>query len=102
MSVARDGAEALDLLRGAGDLPDLVLLDLNMPRMSGHELLRAVKADAALRGIPVVVLSTSGEAADRAACRDADEHLRKPGSLDGLVALLRELDRRWLRLGGSA
>ena len=57
---ARDGIEALELLRAAGSRrPDLVLLDLNMPRMDGREALREIKQDPDLRSIPVVVLTTS-------------------------------------------
>ena len=54
VSVAQDGQEALDLLRCGDPLPDLVLLDLNMPRVNGHQVLAAVKADPALREVAVV------------------------------------------------
>ena len=62
--VARDGVEALAYLRGEGihagkPLPDLILLDLNLPRMDGREVLAAIKSDPALMHIPVVVLTTS-------------------------------------------
>ena len=60
-----DGKEALDYLRNGGSQePYIVLLDLNMPRMNGFEFLRAVKADAALKTIPIVVLTTSHEEGD--------------------------------------
>ncbi|WP_019587876.1 response regulator [Deinococcus apachensis] len=98
VTVARDGQEALDLLRGAGSQPDLVLLDLNMPRVSGHEVLRAVKGDAALRHVPVVVFTTSNEASDRDACAaaGADDYVLKPGRFEGLVEAVNRLGRRWL------
>jgi CheY-like chemotaxis protein len=67
ITVAVDGREALDLLR-SGTLPRdrlLVITDLSMPRMSGLELLAAIRGDAALRSLPVVVLTTSGDQADR-------------------------------------
>lgn len=98
VSVARDGQEALDLLRGEGHQPDLVLLDLNMPRVSGHEVLRALKGDAALRHVPVVVFTTSNEALDREACAaaGADDYMLKPGRFDQLVEAVNRLGRRWL------
>lgn len=65
-----DGQDALDLIRGEGTYadaydPDLVLLDLNMPRKNGVEFLRDIRADKNLRHLPVVVLTTSGEKRDR-------------------------------------
>ncbi len=96
--VARDGQEALDLLRGAEQRPDLVLLDLNMPRVSGPEVLRALKGDAALRDVPVVVFTTSNEARDREACAvaGADDYVLKPGRFDQLVETVNRLGQRWL------
>ena len=62
VSVVRDGAEALDLLFGAGELPRMVLLDLNLPKVDGLEVLRRLRADERTRSIPVVVLvSREGE-----------------------------------------
>lgn len=96
--VARDGREALDLLRGMEVLPDLVLLDLNMPRMNGHELLAAVKGDPALRRVPVVVFTTSGELRDRQAVAavGADGYVLKPEGFGDLIDTLNDLGRRWL------
>ncbi len=72
VSVARDGVEALDALFGAegrpGLRPRLVLLDLKMPRVDGLEVLRRLKADPGTRPIPVVMLTSSGEDRDVAAC----------------------------------
>lgn len=98
VTVARDGQEALDLLRGAGQRPDLVLLDLNMPRVSGPEVLRALKGDAVLRDVPVVVFTTSNEARDREACTvaGADDYVLKPGRFDQLVETVNRLGQRWL------
>src|SRR5438105_4550563 len=60
-SIARDGAEAITLLTGlvadGGPLPDLILLDLNLPRRNGHEVLAFIRGQAALSGVPVVVLT---------------------------------------------
>src|SRR5688500_4820615 len=68
-----DGVEAMQYLRHEGRYtasprPDVILLDLNMPRMSGHEVLSHVKADIALRTIPVVVFTTSDAPSDRSKC----------------------------------
>jgi two-component system response regulator len=92
-SVARDGQEALDALGAAyaegKALPDLVLTDLKMPRVDGLELLRRLKQDHRLKDIPVAVLSSSGDAADRAeALRlGASLYLLKPPSLQGYATL---------------
>ncbi|GAA5534074.1 response regulator rcp1 [Deinococcus aluminii] len=98
VSVARDGQEALDVLRGSETLPDLVLLDLNMPRVSGHEVLVAVKSDPALRQVPVVVFTTSDEPSDRQAARaaGADDYVLKPQHFEALIDTLGGLGRRWL------
>ena len=62
VSVVRDGAEALDVLFGAGELPSMVLLDLNLPKVDGLEVLRRLRADERTRSLPVVVLvSREGE-----------------------------------------
>ncbi|MBB5235951.1 response regulator [Deinococcus budaensis] len=98
VSVVQDGQEALDLLRGGDPLPDLVLLDLNMPRVNGHQVLAAVKGDPALREVPVVVFTTSDEQADRAAATmaGADGYVLKPEGFNDLIATLNGLGRRWL------
>jgi CheY-like chemotaxis protein len=86
---ARDGVEALAFLRREGDFadaprPDLVLLDLNMPRMDGREVLARVKDDAGLRTIPVVVFTTSADEQDVAASygAHANAYVTKPIDLD--------------------
>lgn len=80
LHVARDGKEALALLESMkrAKVPDLVLLDLNMPRMSGREVLRAIKSDAALAHVPVVVISSSN--------RDEDVSLAKSLGAAGFVS----------------
>jgi len=99
----RDGTEALDLLSGLEaevdtTTPDLVLLDLNLPRMGGRDLLSAIRADSGLRRIPVVVLSTSGATEDVAdAYRlKADAYVQKPIELDEFVTVIRAIDDLWL------
>ncbi|MEU8820525.1 response regulator [Actinoplanes sp. NPDC048796] len=95
-----DGLEALEFLRrqgGYGDAvrPDLVLLDLNMPRMDGREVLAELKADDGLKSIPVVVLTTSGESTDITASyvRHANAFVTKPMELDAFVAAVQQIDR---------
>ena len=99
---ALDGLEALDFLRRACLLdaprPDLILLDLNMPRMGGLECLAAIKQDAAVCDIPVVVLSTSYAESDVVASRNlgAADYFTKPMDIHQLVATIRVLSERWI------
>jgi CheY-like chemotaxis protein len=95
-----DGREALDYLRGEGDFterhrPDLILLDLNMPRMDGRETLAAIKNDDELKAIPVVILTTSGAAPDIMASYQhrANAYVTKPFSLDDFEETVRQIDR---------
>lgn len=110
VTVARDGQEALDYLNRQGDFaarpasdPDLVLLDLNMPRVNGYDVLRQVKADEQLRHIPVVVLTSSNDAGDRELCirLGADAYTVKPFNYDRFVASVGERARAWLAPGSS-
>jgi len=96
LSVAPDGEAALARLREEGP-PDLLLLDLNLPRLSGHEVLESVRADAALRRLPVVVLSSSRAESDvtRSYELGANSHIAKPGDVDALFALAETLARYW-------
>ncbi|HVL95839.1 MAG TPA: response regulator [Solirubrobacteraceae bacterium] len=100
VDAAADGAEAIGRLRSGADRPDLILLDLNLPRVSGREVLEAVKTDPALASIPVIVLSTSASPADIAHCyaQHANAYLVKPLYLDEFGELVRALDLFWLRL----
>jgi CheY-like chemotaxis protein len=102
LSVARDGAEALRFLRREGahagaPRPDLVLLDLNLPRLDGRAVLAAVKQDPALRAIPVVVLTTSRAPADvrEAYALHANAYVVKPADLDAHFAAVRALVEFW-------
>jgi CheY-like chemotaxis protein len=81
IQVARDGQEAVEMLRSsAGVLPDLILLDINMPKLTGLEVLRAVKASPEFGQIPTVMLTTSARDEDRAASlgSGADDYIIKP------------------------
>ncbi|WP_313951997.1 response regulator [Accumulibacter sp.] len=101
-----DGREALEYLRRQGERfatairPDLILLDLNMPRMDGREFLLAIKQDPALRDIPVVVLSTSEVDRDvRDAYRlGAAGFISKPLDVTEFIAEIRQLTDYWLSL----
>jgi len=101
--VAGDGEEALRMLRDppthlGGSLPDLVLLDLNLPRKSGREVLVEVKNDPRLRRIPVLILSTSAAESDVAGCYDAHAncYLTKPVDWGQFVGLAKALHDFWL------
>ena len=99
--VVRDGAAAIENLRGAADgLPDLIILDLNLPRMSGHEVLAAMRADEVLHRIPVAVLTTSSAEADVARTYDlgANCFLTKPVDVDQFVHVVQSIDDFWLGL----
>ena len=101
LHVAEDGAEALDFLRNEPpDVPrtDLVLLDLNMPKVSGHEVLEEMKNDPDLRLIPVVVFTSSSAREDIEAAYDryANCYITKPGDLDDLVDVVRAIEAFWL------
>ena len=102
-----DGAEALDFLRGTGSYaatpaprPDLILLDLNMPKLDGRQVLAELKADPALRAIPVVVMTTSRAEEDifRSYDLGASSFISKPVTFQGLVDVMRELGRYWMQI----
>ena len=96
---AVDGQAALERLRGDGPLPDLVLLDLNMPRLHGREVLEQLKQDPDLRAIPVIIFSTSSSPYDVDDCYDrhANSYLVKPIDFEGLGDVVRALDAFWAR-----
>jgi len=95
--VAADGMAALEQLRGA-EPPDIVFLDLNLPRKSGHEVLREIRSDEALRRIPVVVLTSSSALPDVSRSYDlgANSYVTKPGDLETFQEVVGETGRFWL------
>jgi CheY-like chemotaxis protein len=102
LSVAADGAEALAFLRRQGPFaraprPDLILLDLNLPRKDGFEVLAAIKGDDRLKRIPVVVLTTSRAEHDvrRAYDLHANAYVTKPVDLDQFLAVVKSLQGFW-------
>ncbi|HET6403670.1 MAG TPA: response regulator [Candidatus Thermoplasmatota archaeon] len=97
ISVARTGEEALRLL--AGPKPDLVLLDLQLPGMSGFDVLRAIKGERAMRQLPVLVLSGSRLSSDVATAYDghANSYIPKPVGLANLREMVRIVQEYWMR-----
>ncbi|MCA2216857.1 response regulator [Jidongwangia harbinensis] len=100
VSRVADGREALDYLTRAAPYeaahrPDLILLDLNMPRMDGRETLAAIKSDERLKAIPVVILTTSGAEPDITSSYQhrANAYVTKPFNLDDFEATVRQIDR---------
>jgi CheY-like chemotaxis protein len=105
LQVVVDGEQALAYLRRQGRYddaprPDLVLLDLNLPRVDGREVLREIKADPELRSIPVVVLTTSDAERDVFQSYDlhANAYITKPVDMDQFVRIVRGLDDFWFGL----
>ncbi len=99
--VATDGLHALELLREPGfPRPDIILLDLDMPRMDGRTLLRELKTDPDLGRIPVVVMSSSDDDRDitRSYRLHANCYVTKPADLDAYVSALRLIESFWLEV----
>lgn len=106
--VTRDGAEALDYLfstgayasRPAGEMPEVVLLDLNLPRLHGLEVLKRLRADDRTRLLPVVVLTSSREDQDIIRSYDlgANSYVRKPVDFAQFIEAARQLGLYWLVL----
>jgi two-component system, chemotaxis family, response regulator Rcp1 len=101
LTVARDGVEAMECLRsrGAGPKPDLVLLDLNLPRKNGREVLSEIKADPELKRIPVLVMTTSRAEQDvqKAYALNANCYITKPLDLDDFLRTVRSIEEFWMR-----
>ncbi len=106
--IARDGQEALDFLFGTGQFegrdvtrqPTLVLLDINLPRIGGLEVLRRMRADERTRRVPVVLLTSSKEDSDIKAGYDlgANSYVRKPVDFVQFTEAVRQLNLYWLLL----
>jgi two-component system response regulator len=103
--IVRDGEQALDYLlppsgRPAGELPQVVLLDLKLPKVDGVEVLRRLRADSRTRRLPVVILTSSKEERDVAACYDGgcNSYVRKPVDFAQFVDAARQLGLYWLVL----
>jgi CheY-like chemotaxis protein len=94
LHVVGDGVEAMTFLRESGERPDLVLLDLNLPRKDGREVLEEIKTDPALRSIPVVVLTTSKAEEDILRSYDlhANAYVTKPVDFGRFIEVVRQID----------
>jgi CheY-like chemotaxis protein len=103
VSTAGDGEEAMEFLRGQGKYaaaprPDIIVLDLNLPRKDGREVLKEVRSDPALARIPVVVFTTSQASSDvnRSYELGANCYLRKPGNLADFTRVVQSMADFWL------
>jgi CheY-like chemotaxis protein len=106
--VARDGAEALDYLFGTGtyagrdlnEMPQVILLDLKLPKLDGLEVLRRLRKDDRTKLLPVVILTSSNEEQDRINGYElgANSYVRKPVDFDHFIEAARQLGLYWLRL----
>jgi two-component system response regulator len=109
--VARDGVEALEYLFGAEqntdqkipDKPKLILLDLKLPRLNGHEVLKRIKSDPRTSGIPVVVLTSSSEERDvmRTYEVGANSYIIKPVDFEQFTESVRDIGKYWLVINHS-
>ena len=105
MSVAKDGVDAVSFLRRTGEYagaprPDIILLDLNLPKKDGREVLAEIKADPDLKNIPVVVLTTSSAEQDIVKSYDlhANCYITKPVDLDQFIRVIRSIEDFWLTI----
>ncbi len=98
--IASDGIEACDVLFASDTMPDLILLDLNLPKLDGVGVLKRIRADARSRHVPVVVLSSSRERDDVARCylAGANSYVQKPIDFSEFVTTTQTLGRYWLEL----
>ena len=103
LTVAKDGVEALEILRREGQhadalRPDLIILDLNLPRMDGREVLATLKSDALLKSIPVVMLTSSATEHDIASSYElgANCYVTKPADLEQFNTVIQAVENFWL------
>jgi two-component system, chemotaxis family, response regulator Rcp1 len=103
VTVARDGEDAMAVLRQRGERcdsprPDLILLDLNLPKKDGREVLKEIKADDVLRCIPVVILSSSQAEQDiaKSYALQANCYIVKPVDLEQFVTVIKSIENFWL------
>lgn len=105
IAIARDGIEAVQYLEKKGiyadaPLPDIILLDVNLPRMNGHELLAYIKDDEKLKHIPVVMLTTSSSETDiiRSYKSHANCYITKPVDVDNFLAVISTIEDFWISI----
>jgi chemotaxis family two-component system response regulator Rcp1 len=103
VQVATDGEQAIELLKNqsgsAFERPELILLDLNLPKKNGHQVLAAIRADPTLSMIPVVILSSSSDEIDIRAAYDARAncYLQKPQTVEAVFKLVNALEAFWFQ-----
>ena len=112
LNVASDGTKAMAFLKREGEYadaprPDLILLDLNLPKKDGRQVLEEIKESLLLKSIPVVILTTSSSEADilRSYMLHANCYITKPVGLEGFLKVVRSIDNFWLsvvKLPGQA
>ena len=102
LTLVVNGVEALEFLRREGHFaraprPDLVLLDLGLPKKDGREVLSEIRSDPALNGIPVVIMTASDDEEDMRVCEQmgVDAYITKPVNLDKFIDLVRQLKNSW-------
>ena len=105
LHIARDGVAAMAFLTHEGDhahapRPDLILLDLNLPKMDGREVLAHIKNDDSLKTIPTIILTTSNSEADivRSYQLQANCYLTKPVQLNDFLALVKSINEFWITM----
>ena len=103
MHVASDGMQAMAFLKREGEYanaprPDMILLDLNLPKKDGREVLEEMKGSPTLKSIPVVILTTSSSEADilRSYLLHANCYITKPVGLEGFLTVVKSIDNFWL------
>lgn len=103
--IANDGVEAVEMLHGASPItPALIMLDLKLPRMNGHEVLQRIRSDARTARIPVVILTSSGEDTDVTQSYDlhANSYIRKPVDFEEFHRVVGQVGLYWLVTNTSA
>jgi len=105
VSVARNGQEALDFLKKKGEFsdaqkPDLILLDINIPIFSGHEVLEKIKKDEIFKKIPVIMLTTSSNQKDieKAYNNYCNSYIQKPLEMEEFIQAVLKIEEFWLQL----
>jgi chemotaxis family two-component system response regulator Rcp1 len=103
LQVAKDGAEGLDIVFKTpqsknNSHPDIILLDLNLPKVSGHDVLARIKGNPQTCRIPVIILTSSRAESDikRAYDSHANAYLKKPSTLDGLISAAKQIKSFWM------
>lgn len=102
ITVVRDGEEAIDFLKKASTidkLPNLILLDVNLPRMNGHEVLKFIKSSNELKHIPVIMLTTSSSPSDilKGYQNYVNGYITKPADADEFLAIVSDIEDFWIR-----